>query len=240
MKLFAAKSREKIIFYDDEKKIFGTTRLQNVRFKPGKTSIIRETEIEGFSVIEREKSPRYITRNLYLEHLYLKETGSSCEHINYYYLHDACLRMTDGCTLSDLQRELEGAPERYQKRREERKENELRREALKIPLGPDGKPLPYFITSMGIRFEKETENRTPGTFDFIRVPYSMSSTIPREELLSNIKKDFKVIVNHAVSRLENSGAFQRYGVPVEFLKETECILTKDRILQFTFELKIPA
>lgn len=239
MKLFAAKDRTKVTYYDDKEKCFHTVKIYDVKFKPDERGDFRHTEIEGFIVQNDNQKTRYITSNLSLEQLFLREIGKPYQHINCFHLNHACQCMTDGCTFHDLQREIEKAPEYYQKKKEEEKRRRSQEEAKKFPLGADGKPLPYVTGSKRILFEKERGNEKVGTFDFIRVPYSISSVMPRDELMTYIKRDFNVIVAHAVSRLENSARYQKYGVPVGFLRETGCVLTNDRILQFTFELKKP-
>ena len=237
MKLFAAKDKTKVTYYDDKEKCFHTIKIHDVKFKPGERGDFRHTEIEGLTVQNDNQKVRYITSNLSLEQLYLREIGKSCQHVNLIHLNHACQCMSHGCTLLDLHSEIEKAPEYYQQKKEEEKRCRAQEEANKFPLGADGKPLPYFTGSKRILFEKEKGNEKAGTFDFIRVPYSVSSVMPRDELMAYIKRDFQVIAAHAVSRLENSARYQKFGVPVGFLRETGCILTNDRILQFTFELK---
>ena len=97
--------------------------------------------------------------------------------------------------------------------------------------------IPYIVGCKQIQIERDYDNPKANTFDFVRVIYSISSEIPQKELIENIKKDYKLIANAAVKRLTTSKQYQHYGVPINFLKISQCTLTADRLLEFTFELK---
>lgn len=50
LKLFAAKDKTKVTYYDDKEKCFHTMKIHDVKFKPGERGDFRHTEIEGFIV----------------------------------------------------------------------------------------------------------------------------------------------------------------------------------------------
>lgn len=87
--------------------------------------------------------------------------------------------------------------------------------------------------------ERETDNTDTKTFDFIRLEYSLKSklTMPQDELMKAVRADIKDILVHAYKKIENAYVFQKYNVSVNLLKCSRCMVTSDRMLQLTFELK---
>lgn len=94
-----------------------------------------------------------------------------------------------------------------------------------------------FITGIGcVRMEREPENKDKSTFDFVRV-YASTKTISLEEkrqILSTYKRE---ILRLILTKIKRSPNFQRYDISINFLRLTQCTLTRDQQIVFVFELK---
>lgn len=88
-------------------------------------------------------------------------------------------------------------------------------------------------------YEREPENQNEATFDRIRVivglpRYQFNSW---ETLRNEVKKYKRKIYQQVIQRLENDRRFQKYGVPLNFLKLSNVTLCHDFSIEFIFELK---
>ena len=106
--------------------------------------------------------------------------------------------------------------------------------------GADIDTLDKFINKSSLsRFVNETKQK--GVFDQVIVEMSLiQGNKTREEMTSFIKQHKKAIKLKAVDTLRNSRKYNRYGVPVNFLKYERMVLTRDNVLELTFALKIEA
>lgn len=103
-------------------------------------------------------------------------------------------------------------------------------------LKPEG--VERFVTKVGKPiFERVPENPNPKTFDFIYMRVNIVSEW-EEDRKRYIQKNIKQIHQMLLEKLENSGDFQKFGVPLNFLKLTRATLTRDSVIEFVFELKI--
>ncbi len=88
-------------------------------------------------------------------------------------------------------------------------------------------------------YERVPENQDERTFDYIR----MTVGLPRywfnswEALRDEVKKNQSEICQRVLQRLESDRQFERYGVPISFLKTSDIILRRDYAIEFIFELK---
>ena len=88
-------------------------------------------------------------------------------------------------------------------------------------------------------YEREPENQNEATFDRIRVivglpRYQFSSW---EALRNEVKKYRRKIYQQVVQRLEKDRRFQKYGVPLNFLRLSNVTLCHNFSIEFIFELK---
>lgn len=89
------------------------------------------------------------------------------------------------------------------------------------------------------KFERVPENQDERTFDYIR----MTVGLPRyrfdswEALQDEVKKNLSEIYQRVLQRLENDRQFERYRVPINFLKTSDIILRRDYAIEFIFEIK---
>lgn len=92
-----------------------------------------------------------------------------------------------------------------------------------------------FFTIKPVRFERETGNRKKDTFDFIRVDvgvpgYGMDKT-------EFIKGNINELNQKVLQKIKDNKRFQKFGVPINFLKLSNVVLRCDDLIEFTFELK---
>lgn len=89
------------------------------------------------------------------------------------------------------------------------------------------------------RFEREPENPTPGTFDRIRVEVNLATYLFKtfSQLAAAVRRLKSPIDRCVLQRLEQDAAFRKYGIPVNFLRVSECVLRRDHVLEYLFELK---
>lgn len=94
-----------------------------------------------------------------------------------------------------------------------------------------------FITSIGcVSIEREPENKDKSTFDFIRV-YASTKAISLEEKRQILSTHKREILRLILTKIKRSPNFQRYDIPINFLRLTQCTLTRDQQIVFVFELK---
>lgn len=99
---------------------------------------------------------------------------------------------------------------------------------------PEG--LDRFITKIQKPyFTRSPQNTNTKTFDYISIDVNIVSEW-EEERKEYIIRHREEIWQRVISKLKGSKEFQRYGVPVNFLK-ANMYITKSSILKFTFELK---
>lgn len=84
-------------------------------------------------------------------------------------------------------------------------------------------------------FERETGNNNKNVFDFIYVTVRMVQNCD-ENHVSYFKKHKKEIFKMVVEKLQADKQFQKFGVPVNFLK-AQATVKKDFTIEFVFELK---
>ena len=87
-------------------------------------------------------------------------------------------------------------------------------------------------------FERSTDNPKQNTVDRIRVEVSLPKyRLSRQELLAEIKAHKSEIDNLVLEKIVQSKRFQKYGVPINCFRLTNCILRADSQLEYLFELK---
>lgn len=85
--------------------------------------------------------------------------------------------------------------------------------------------------------ERETDNLNKKTFDFVRIRILLSDL--QVDTKEEVKRNFEEILMRAIQKIQRNKAFQKYGVPVNFLKVTKVTLTQQKVLEILFELKQP-
>lgn len=106
-------------------------------------------------------------------------------------------------------------------------------ERQELPTGLD-----RFITKISLpSIQREYGNKNTKTFDFIYV-YVCIIHDWESDRKQYIKENMPEIKKRVIARIEESKHFQRYGIPINFLKLTSITLTRDDVLHFIFELKI--
>lgn len=141
-----------------------------------------------------------------------------------------------GSNMADIKAMYDNSKERLELAKKERLEKEQNSQICR----DDGTRIDYILKDHHPSISRETDNRNRHSFDFIRVEYSLKSkmTISQQELMTALRKDMPYIVKHTTKKIADCSAFQSYGVPVNILKVTRCVVTNDRILQLTFEPKL--
>lgn len=99
------------------------------------------------------------------------------------------------------------------------------------------KGLDRFITKIKSPiFIRKPENPKVNTFDYIYIDLNIVSEW-EEERKKYIKKHLKEIYEKVINELEKDKDFQKYGVPISFLKISRITLTKSNVLEFVLEIK---
>lgn len=89
-----------------------------------------------------------------------------------------------------------------------------------------------------IQIEREIDNLNKNTFDFIRAYiYLNKLDDSNTNIKEKVKKYLPDIISMTLDKIKNYKYYQRYGVPVEFLKLSKATLSKDACLELIFELK---
>ncbi len=109
-------------------------------------------------------------------------------------------------------------------------------QTVKMNVRDKPKGLDRFITKIQKPyFTRKPENTNTDTFDYINIDVNIVSEW-EEGRKEYIIRHSEEIWQRVISKLKGSREFQRYGVPVNFLK-ANLTITKSSILRFTFELK---
>lgn len=140
-----------------------------------------------------------------------------CEIDNERIIAKAICRLEEGDTIKDLEYYLS---------------------ITKIEKYPKPEGIERFIT----KIEKPQFVRSPGnnkkeTFDYIYIDVNIISHW-EEDRLKYIQKHRKEIDEMVIDSLERSKEFQKFGIPVNFLKVSRITLRRDSVLEFVLELKI--
>lgn len=100
------------------------------------------------------------------------------------------------------------------------------------------KELDYFVTKIcQPMFIKEPENPDPNTFDYIHIDVNLAITWKSD------KKDYFIqhqpeINNMVVKKLQSNKQFQKYNIPINYLKISKItLMNQRRTIQYVFELK---
>lgn len=166
----------------------------------------------------------------------LKKSEYSAEKT---YLQFVCRNVNKGDRLSDIHKLYKKAPELIGEKKRKQTEKQQQHMQKNSVYRKDGTVIDYITGVHNPHMERETDNTDTKTFDFIRLEYSLKSklTMPQDELMKAVRTDIKDILVHAYKKIENAYVFQKYNVPVNLLKCSRCMVTSDRMLQLTFELK---
>lgn len=92
----------------------------------------------------------------------------------------------------------------------------------------------FVLTVNRPKFRREVGNKDTKTFDFIDVEMVVRSTDATKE---KVKANKDEIFKKAVEKLENNKSFQKYGVPINFLKMYQFVVRKDGTLIISFCMK---
>lgn len=98
-------------------------------------------------------------------------------------------------------------------------------------------PGPYtdFVLSVDRpRFRRDVDNKKRNTFDFIDIDMVIRSTDASKE---KVKANKEEIFKKALAKLETSKPFQKYGVPINFLKMYQFAVHRDGSLTISFCIK---
>lgn len=165
----------------------------------------------------------YLEKNMYTElaNSYrkwtgtLKDTSKYFQDINCTIARMALSKLKEGDTIEDFERLMQETT---------LKEN--------LPTG-----LNRFITKIAKPdFERDPENSNTKTFDWITIDVYIVKEWS-EKRMDYIKKHIEEIKEMVLESISKSPSFKKYGVPINFLKLSNCVLRKDSTLVFTFELK---
>lgn len=85
-------------------------------------------------------------------------------------------------------------------------------------------------------FERDPENKKKNVFDFIRVTVCIVQDWEEDKVVY-FKKHKDEIFKMVVEKLEANKKFQRFGIPVNFLKVSATI-RRDCTVEFIFEMKV--
>lgn len=94
-----------------------------------------------------------------------------------------------------------------------------------------------FVTKIGKpSYERFPENKNKKTFDFIRVDVNiLTNTIEPKKY---IEKNYDEICNMVLEKIKNSNRFNKFGVPINFLKlEKATFIPRISVIEFLFSLK---
>lgn len=85
-------------------------------------------------------------------------------------------------------------------------------------------------------FYREPSNKKTNTFDFIYIDVNIIQEWS-EDRLTYIQKHRKAIFKRVLEQLEKNKSFQKFGLPINFLKVSRITLRRDSVLEFVLELK---
>ena len=138
------------------------------------------------------------------------------------------------------------ATEIKQQRKQKKKEKTMNRakaaseRQAKQILSFEGLTADEFIKKKTIKpkisIGREIDNYNTETFDFIRIeiPITINSKSDRLKYCKIFKKE---LLEYAMLTLEQSKRFQRFGIPINFLKIDDIVLRTDCILEIIMSLK---
>ena len=86
-------------------------------------------------------------------------------------------------------------------------------------------------------FERETDNLKPNTFDFIRIRLSIASERKYPNRKQFVKDNLRDIAIIALTKIKDTKSYQKYGIPVNYLKLENAAITIDNQLELVFGLK---
>ena len=86
-------------------------------------------------------------------------------------------------------------------------------------------------------FCREPENQNRKTFDFIEMRFGLRSKDALKDRSKLVKTCMRDIIKISYQKIKQSQQFQRYGVPIQFLKPTKYGVTDQDELVITFELR---
>lgn len=92
----------------------------------------------------------------------------------------------------------------------------------------------FVLTTKVPRFRRDISNKDKSTFDFIDIEMVVRSTDATKEKVNANKQE---IFDKAIAKLEVNKQFQKYGVPVNFLKMYQFVIRKDGTLIISFCIK---
>lgn len=96
------------------------------------------------------------------------------------------------------------------------------------------KPSEFILTVNRPVFRRADTNKKRNTFDFIDIEMVIRSTdVDKKKVIENKQEIF----DKAIAKLKTSKQFQKYGVPLSFLKMYQFVLRKDGTLLISFCLK---
>lgn len=84
-------------------------------------------------------------------------------------------------------------------------------------------------------FQRYTGNEENNTFDIIRI--EMFVRLYPGDMLQRCKDHRKEILDSAINKLRGSKSYRKFGVPINFLKLYDMVLTKDNCVILSFCLK---
>lgn len=98
--------------------------------------------------------------------------------------------------------------------------------------------LEEFILKTRISFRREPENKNKKTFDFVEMEVSIPSSWSKEQCKTFMNSKKKEFIRECVKRLRENKRYQKFEVPVNFLKISNIVLrSKLGIVDLLFELK---
>lgn len=98
------------------------------------------------------------------------------------------------------------------------------------------KHYPFIINVREPIFQRFPENEKENTFDIIRIEILLRS-YPEDERMQKCIEHKKELMDCAVQKLKESKGFRKYGIPVNFLKVYDMVLTCDNRVVLSLCLK---
>ena len=83
-------------------------------------------------------------------------------------------------------------------------------------------------------FQRYNGNTNKNTFDTVRIEIILKE---RADMMQQCIKHKKEILDADVDKLKSSKSFRKYGVPINFLKVYDMVLTKDNCIILSLCLK---
>lgn len=86
------------------------------------------------------------------------------------------------------------------------------------------------------KITRSLDNHNTRTFDFVEIVANTAS-VPNSEKKQLLKAYRDSVMKIVLMAIQDSKPFQKFDIPVNFLKLSECTLTRDNRIVFLFELK---